>query len=138
MYEKLQRENLVLFVSYSAKLLPVVDPDTVRQLGALLQRFPELKIVVGHGGWPWHLEVMAMAFNSPNIYIVPDMYGLTGAGSQDYVKAANTLMKGQMLFGTAYPILNIVDAAGFYETCGIKESVMPDFFYNNAAKLLKL
>ncbi len=43
MYEKLQRENLVLFVSYSAKLLPVVDPDTVRQLGALLQRFPELK-----------------------------------------------------------------------------------------------
>ena len=79
MYEKLQRENLVLFVSYSAKLLPVVDPDTVRQLGALLQRFPELKIVVGHGGWPWHLEVMAMAFNSPNIYIVPDMYGLTGA-----------------------------------------------------------
>ena len=47
-------------------------------------------------------------------------------------------MKGQMLFGTAYPILNIVDAAGFYETCGIKESVMPDFFYNNAAKLLKL
>lgn len=138
MYEKLQREDLVLFVSYSAKLLPVVDPDTVRQLGTLLQRFPELKIVVGHGGWPWHLEVMAMAFNSPNIYIVPDMYGLTGAGSQDYVKAANTLMKGQMLFGTAYPILNIVDAAGFYETCGIKESVMPDFFYNNAAKLLKL
>ena len=138
MYEKLQREGLALFVSYSAKLLPVVDPDTVRQLGTVLHDFPELNIVVGHGGWPWHLEVMAMGFNSPNIYIVPDMYGLTGAGSQDYVQSANTLMKHQMLFGTAYPILNVVDTARFYENCGIKESVLPDFFYNNAARLLKL
>lgn len=138
MYEKLQREDLPLFVSYSAKLLPIVDPDTVRQLGTVLYRFPDLKIIVGHGGWPWHLEVMAMAFNSPNIYMVPDMYGLTGAGSQDYVKAANTLMKHQMLFGTAYPILNVVDTARFYEKCGIKESVMPDFFYHNAARLLKI
>ena len=138
MYEKLQRLGLPLFISYSAKLLPVVDPDTVRQLGTVLHRFPELKVVVGHGGWPWHLEVMAMAFNTPNIYVVPDMYGLTGAGSQDYVKAANTLMKHQMLFGTAYPILNVVDTARFYETCGIKESVLPDFFYNTAANLLRL
>ena len=138
MYEKLQREGLVLFVSYSAKLLPIVDPDTVRQLGTVLHDFPELSIVVGHGGWPWHLEVMAMGFNSPNIYIVPDMYGLSGAGSQDYVKSANTLMKHQMLFGTAYPILNVVDTARFYENCGIKESVLPDFFYNNAARLLRL
>ncbi len=138
MYEKLQKEGLSLFISYSAKLLPIVDPDTVRQLGTVLHHFPDLKIIVGHGGWPWHLEVMAMAFNSPNIYIVPDMYGLTGAGSQDYVKSANTLMKHQMLFGTGYPILNIVDTARFYETCGIKESVLPDFFYNNAAGLLGL
>lgn len=138
MYEKLQREDLPLFVSYSAKLLPVVDPDTVRQLGTVIHNFPELKIVVGHGGWPWHLEVMAMAFNSPNIYVVPDMYGLSGAGGMDYIRAANTLMKHQMLFGTAYPILNVVDTAEFYENAGIKESVMPDFFYNNAAKLLKL
>lgn len=138
MYEKLQKEGLPFFVSYSAKLLPIVDPDTVRQLGTVLHDFPELKIIVGHGGWPWHLEVMAMAFNSPNIYIVPDMYGLTGAGSQDYIKSANTLMKKQMLFGTAYPILNVVDVAHFYENCGIKESVLPDFFYNNAANLLKL
>lgn len=138
MYEKLQREDLPLFVSYSAKLLPVVDPDTVRQLGTVIHNFPELKIVVGHGGWPWHLEVMAMAFNSPNIYVVPDMYGLSGAGGVDYIRAANTLMKHQMLFGTAYPILNVVDTARFYENAGIKESVKPDFFYNNAAKLLKL
>ncbi len=138
MYEKLQREELPLFISYSAKLLPIVDPDTVRQLGTVLHNFPELKIVVGHGGWPWHLEVMAMAFNSPNIYIVPDMYGLTGPGSESYVKAANTLMKWQMLFGSAYPILNAVDVAHFYEHCGIKESVMPGFFYDNAANLLKL
>ena len=47
-------------------------------------------------------------------------------------------MKHQMLFGTAYPILNVVDTARFYETCGIKESVLPDFFYNTAANLLKL
>ena len=114
MYEKLQRLGLPLFISYSAKLLPVVDPDTVRQRGTVLHRFPEVKGVVGH------------------------LYGLTGAGSQYYVKAANTLMKHQMLFGTAYPILNVVDTARFYETCGIKESVLPDFFYNTAANLLKL
>lgn len=138
LYEKLQRAGLPLFLSYSAKLLPVVDPDTVRQLGAVVHRFPDLKLIVGHGGWPWHLEVMAMAFNSPNVYIVPDMYGLTGAGGQDYIRAANTLMKGQMLFGSAYPILNVVDVARCYENSGIKESVLPGFFYDNAAKLLRL
>ena len=138
MYEKLQEKDLVLFVSYSAKLLPVVDPDTVRQLGEVIHRFPDLKVVVGHGGWPWHLEVMAMAFNSPNVYIVPDMYGLSGPGGQDYIQAANTLMKGQMLFGSAYPILNAVDMADYYEHCGILPEILPHFFYENAAKLLKL
>lgn len=138
LYEKLQRLGLPLFLSYSAKLLPVVDPDTVRQLSEVVHHFPELKLIVGHGGWPWHLEVMALAFNSPNVFIVPDMYGLTGAGGQDYIRAANTLMKGQMLFGSAYPILNVVDVARYYEESGIKKSVLPGFFYDNAAKLLKL
>lgn len=138
MLEKLQKEGIPLFISYSAKLLPIVNPDTVRQLGTIIYNFPELKVIVGHGGWPWHLEVIAMAFNSPNVYVVPDMYGLSGAGSEDYIKAANTLMKKQMLFGSAYPILNVVDVAKFYENCGIKESVLPGFFYHNAAQLLKL
>ena len=138
LYEKLQREDLILFISYSGKLLPTVDPDTARQLGEVIRRFPDLKVVVGHGGWPWHLEVMAMAFNSPNVYIVPDMYGLSGPGGQDYIRAANTLMKKQMLFGSAYPILNAVDVAHYYEHCGIRPEVLPDFFYGNAAKLLKL
>ena len=138
MYEKLQKDGLVLFVSLSAKLLTVVDPDTVRQLGQVVHDFPELNIVVGHGGWPWHLDVMAMGFNSPNVYMVPDMYGLSGAGGDDYIRAANTLLKRQMLFGTGYPILNVVDTAKFYESSEIKESVLPDFFYNNAARLLHL
>ena len=71
---------------------------------------------------------MAMAFNSPNIYIVPDMYGLPEREA-DYIKAANTLMKHQMLFGTAYPILNIVDTARFYETCGLKEICNAGFLF---------
>ena len=138
LYEKLQEMGLPLFISYSAKLLSVVDPDTVRQLGTVVRDFPELKRVVGHGGWPWHMEVIAMAFNSPNVYIVPDMYGLNGPGGEDYVNAANTLLKKQMLFGSAYPILSAVDMADYYENCGIKKSVLPGFFYDNAAKLLQL
>ncbi len=39
---------------------------------------------------------------------------------------------------TVLDFLNVVDTARFYETCGIKESVLPDFFYNTAANLLKL
>ena len=79
-----------------------------------------------------------MAFNDANIYMIPDMYGLTGAGGEDYIKAANTIMKDQMLFGTAYPIISQKSAADYYENSGIKESVLPRFFYDNAAKLLTL
>ena len=89
MYEKLEKEDLALFVSYSAKLLPVVDPDTVRQLGSVLHHFPDLKIIVGHGGWPWHLEVMAMAFNLSLIHIymcirdrLEEHYGRINAGTE--------------------------------------------------------
>ncbi|NLI52714.1 MAG: amidohydrolase family protein [Clostridiales bacterium] len=138
MYEILQEAGLPLFISYSAKLMELIDPDSVRQLGVVVYRFPNLKLVIGHGGWPWHREVMAMAFNDPNVYMIPDMYGLAGAGGEDYVKAANTILKDQMLFGTAYPIISQKSAAAYYETCGIKESVLSRFFYDNAAKLLTL
>ena len=127
-----------MFVSYSAKLMDLIDPDSVKQLAAVAYHFPDLKLVIGHGGWPWHREVMAMAFNDANIYMIPDMYGLTGAGGEDYIKAANTIMKDQMLFGTAYPIISQKSAADYYENSGIKESVLPRFFYDNAAKLLTL
>jgi len=79
-----------------------------------------------------------MSFNTHNVYIIPDMYGIGGPGSEDYIKAANTLMKKKMLFGTSYPIISIKDTAAYYENCEIAEENKAGFFYDNAAEILDL
>ena len=51
--------------------------------------FPDLRIVVSHGNWPWVSEILHVAFRRPNVYLSPDMYLYNMPGMDDYLRAAN-------------------------------------------------
>ena len=70
--------------------------------------------------------------------MAPDVYAMNGPGSVDYIEAANSLLYDKILFGSAYPVVNLVDAVGFYTDGRIKKENLDDVLYKNAVRALKL
>ena len=98
--------------------------------------FPELKIISGHGNWPWAAQIIHVCYRRPNIYLSPDMYLFGMPGTMDYVNAANGFMAERFLFATAYPLVAFRDAIDAFLAFPLKESVLDRIFYKNAAGLL--
>ena len=53
-------------INYSTNTMEVERPI---YLDIVAQDFPELKMIAGHGGWPWVNEIVAIAWKNLNIYI---------------------------------------------------------------------
>lgn len=100
-------------------------------------RYPALKIVLGHGCWPWIDETIGVAFKHSNVFISPDLYFFVpGAGR--YLEAANGALEEQMLFATAFPLRplgqTVKDTAKLAFTDGARRAYLAD----NGRRLLGL
>lgn len=77
-------------------------------------RFPELKLIAGHLGWPWTDEVIALATKFPNFYIDTSAHS-PSAFPAALVKFMNTERgASKVMFGSDYPALSLkrlVDSA---------------------------
>ena len=54
----------------------------------------------------------------------------------DYIAAANTWLQDRFLFGSAYPLMPIVESLAIFKTL-FKEEVLPKLLYKNAAAFVK-
>jgi predicted TIM-barrel fold metal-dependent hydrolase len=100
--------------------------------------FPNLKIVVSHGGWPWVHQVLHIAFRRPNIYLSPDQYLANLPGSDDYIRAADGFLADRFLYASSYPFTPVTGYSAWFKKLPIKAEAMEKILYKNAAKLLKL
>jgi len=100
-------------------------------------KFPKLKIVAGHGCWPWVTQIICVALKCKNVYICPDAY-MFMPGADQYVQAANTFLQNQFLFGTAYPYRPLKQTVEDFKALPINPLVMEKIMYKNAKKLLKI
>ena len=116
----------MLFRSYS-------DPALVDRVAA---NFPRLKIVVGHSFWPWVAQAIGMAYRRPNVFLMPDFYGIACAGHRQWVEAANTLLADQILFGSCYPLAGIGPMVDGYRRLGFSDEALQCVMGGNAARLL--
>jgi predicted TIM-barrel fold metal-dependent hydrolase len=68
------------------------------------QKFPDLRVVMAHFGWPWPEVAIAIALRNPNVFI--DVSGwkpkYTPASVLPYL---NGILQDRFLFGTDYPML---------------------------------
>jgi len=99
--------------------------------------FPELRIIVSHGGYPWIMEMLGVAMRHRNVYI--DFSACTMLfNMEQYVQAANRQLMDKIVFSSAHPFDHIADTLKLYEKLPFTEQAREHVMYANAATLLGL
>jgi predicted TIM-barrel fold metal-dependent hydrolase len=100
--------------------------------------FPELRIVCGHLGWPWHEEMIAVAWKHPNVFIdtsahYPKHYPPT------FVHYLKTFGQDKVLFATDWPVTRWDRIfAELDDHLKLEGPVRQKFLHDNALRAFKL
>lgn len=105
-YERCEELGMIASITSSPFLGPDLsycDPVHLQRVAA---RFPGLRIVVPHGGWPFVTQICGVAYRHTNVYLVPDLYlNLPRTpGSLEYVDAAHSFLSRRLLYASSYPV----------------------------------
>jgi len=126
-----------LSINYSTNTMEVERPI---YLDIVAQDFPDLKMIAGHGGWPWVAELMAVAWRNPNIYIdiasyLPKYLAMPGSGWEPLLNLGNSVLQDRILFGSTWLFMgkSIRDLAEDVMTLPLKPEVKEKWLYHNAA-----
>lgn len=107
------------------------------RLDAPAAAFPELKIVAAHFGYPWHLELLAMALHKTNLYI-----DISGWAPRYIPAEVMRDMKGrlqdQFVFGSDYPFISPQRCLDELDGLQIPEPVLHKLLTGNGKRLLGL
>ena len=101
---------------------------------SVLQKYPKLKIILGHSGGKinFYPEVINFVSNHENVYM--DFSGDTIYPSV-FKMVLDKAGKGRILFGTDMPMMDIRYHVASVLSADIEDSDREDIFYNTAAKL---
>jgi predicted TIM-barrel fold metal-dependent hydrolase len=99
--------------------------------------FPELTLIGIHIGWPWHDEMIAMAWKHPNIYIGVDAYA-PKHWPQSLVHYANTFGKEKVIFGTDWPVVDPERAMREIEMHDFRPDSLRSILRDNTIRIFKL
>jgi hypothetical protein len=129
-------------INYSTNTMEVERPIYI---DVVAQDFPDLKIIAGHGGWPWVNEMVAVAWRNPNIFIdiasyLPKYIGMKGTGWEPLMHFGNSVLQDRILFGSTWLFMgmSIKQLADGVMELPLKEEVKRKWLYENAAKLLDI
>lgn len=116
---------------------PDIESSHPLHIDRLATRFPALKIICGHGCYPYVNEIIAVAYKHRNVFVSPDMY-MFAPGAGAYAEAANLLLQDQMLFGSAYPLLPMEYAVRATAALPMSAAAMNNYLRGNAIALLNI
>ena len=99
--------------------------------------FPGLTIIMAHPSVPWQDAAIAVAQHKANVYI--DLSGWSPKYfPPQLVRAANSLLKNKVLFGSDYPLLRPERWLKDFEQLDIRDEVKPLIMKENAIRALGL
>jgi hypothetical protein len=137
-YQRCQELGGIVAFTMSALLGPDLSYSNPEAVDRVAADFPNLQIVASHAFWPWVAQSCGVAFRRPNIYLLPDVYGIGMPGCLQWVEAANTYLQDRLLFGSAFPVLGVKQTVEGYRKLPYTAGVLEKVLYKNAAKLLGL
>lgn len=140
-YDKCQELDIALFTAMSAPQGPSLDYLRPTLVEAVAEDFPNLRIAIGHAGWPFVEEGIATAFKCPNVYLGPDVWiHYKMPGWEKWVEAANKFMQDQLYFGTAFPASGpLKENVEIARQLPFKnKEILEKYLYKNMVKLLKI
>ena len=97
--------------------------------------FPDLTIVMSHGGYPYVQEACMVCHRNANVYMDLSEYELAPMADV-YVDALNKMIGDKVIFASAHPFIEQADAIEIYKKLNISEEVREKVMYKTAAKIL--
>lgn len=126
-----------LQVGHTGPLMPSEPGRPIPYLDEVAFDFPELVIVAGHIGFPWTIEMIALARKYPNVYIDTSAYKPSRYPAElvDYLRVGG---RKKVLFGSNFPMLFPAQCLAEVDSLGLDAEARRLFLHDNAAKVFKL
>lgn len=115
----------------------VMEDAHPRCIDRIASHFPDLKIVISHGCYPWVNEAIMVVHRHRNVYMELSEYEMSPF-SEGYIQAANTLIGDKILFASASPFMDFREQVELYRRLPLTPQTLENIFYTNAKRLLGL
>jgi len=107
------------------------------RLDAVAAAHPGLTVVAAHFGWPWHMELVAMALHKTNVYI--DISGWAPRRiPPELIGELRGRLAGQFVWGSDFPFLAPQRCLDELAGLGLPDEVLAKVLHENAARILSL
>lgn len=140
LYAKAIELNVPVVLAMSSHFDPTTTFETGNPtyLDEVCGFFPELKVIASHAGWPWILQMVAVAWRHPNVYL--ELSGIRPRYLHgDLVAYFDTpILKGRVLFATDYPLLEWSGCIDDLLRLPIAEETKREILWDNAVRLFNL
>ena len=133
-YQKCQDNNIPVFLSFGGLIGPFMDYNDPNIIDHIASDFPELVLILAHGGYPYVNESCYVAFKNDNVYLVPDFYATRVPGGNEYLKATSWI-EDKIIYGSGYPVQPVKGMFEYYKA-NLSEEAFKKVTYLNAMKIL--
>lgn len=139
-YSKCVELNVPVFVTTAPPaqvpraIMDYIDP---RQIDIVARDFPELTLIMSHGGYPFVNEAIFACMRNANVYMDLSEYELAPM-AEAYVQALNTMIGDKVIFASAHPFIEQEEAIRIYQNLPISEETREKVMYKTARKILRL
>ena len=111
-----------------------IDYSHPLKLDSVAAAFPRLTVVAAHFGWPWHMDLLAMALHKTNVYI--DISGWSPKRiPQEVTRELRGRLSGQFVWGSDFPFIEPQRCLAELDELGLASPVL---LHDNAARILGL
>lgn len=104
-------------------------------LDVVARDFPDLVIIGSHAGWPFPLEMVAVAWRRENVWFENSFYH-RAPGAEVLVDAANSMVGHKVLHASAYPFADMEAALADVRASPFRPEALEQVLGGNALALL--
>jgi len=98
---------------------------------------PGLTVVAAHFGWPWQMDLIAIALHKTNVHI--DISGWAPRRiPAEVLRELRGRLSGQFLWGSDYPFITPERCLSELDALDLPDPVMRAVLHDNAARVLRL
>lgn len=126
-----------LQVGHTGPLCPSEPGRPIPYIDEVAIEFPELRMVCGHIGYPWTLEMIAVATKHPNVFIDTSAYTAKRYPAE-LVGYLNKNGRKKVLFGTNYPMITAAQCLKGLDELITDDEVKELFLYRTAQQVFQL
>ena len=137
-YDAASQSGLPIYIMGGGNAGPDVSFANPVALDRVAARFPELRLIAVHAGWPWIQETLGVAFRRSNVWLLPDLYFPGMPGEADILIAAKGYLQDRLLFASAYPFCNLPELVNRYRQLPLPGDILDKLFGKNAERLFGL